>query len=73
MLIIKAFSDKYPNSGQLIGALVEFQNRIKDISQEDFYNNGTDIEVLVAILVDIICKNPKVTNIGVQLLSNLLS
>ena len=73
LLIIKAFSDKYPNSGQLIGALVEFQNRIKDISQEDFYNNGTDIEVLVAILVDIICKNPKVTNIGVQLLSNLLS
>lgn len=73
LLIIKDFSDKYPNSGQLIEALIEYQNRIRDISQDDFKNNGTEIEVLIAILVDIICKNPKITNIGIQLLSMLLS
>lgn len=73
LLIIKDFSEKYPNSGQLVGALTEFQNRIKDVSHDDFNINGTDIEVLIAILVDITCKNPKITNIGVQLMSTLLS
>ncbi|HDM9636643.1 TPA: reverse transcriptase, partial [Listeria monocytogenes] len=72
LLIIKVFSDLYPNSGQLIAALHEFEGRLLDLNYKDFRNIGTEVEVLIAILVDIIKKNPKITEIGVKLLSTLL-
>jgi len=72
LFIIKDFADSYPNSGQLVKALNEFKNRI-DSFEEDFIHNGTDIDTLISILVDIILKNPKITSIGIQLLSILLS
>ncbi|WP_270336028.1 hypothetical protein [Streptococcus macedonicus] len=52
--------------------LNEFKNRINSF-EEDFIHNGTDIDTLISILVDIILKNPKITSIGIQLLSILLS
>ncbi len=72
LFIIKIFSDLYPNSGQLIGALHEFEERLSDMDYADFQNTGTGIEVLIAILVDIVKKNPKLTEVGVKLLSSLL-
>ncbi|MGC7136155.1 RNA-directed DNA polymerase [Listeria ivanovii] len=72
LLIIKVFSDLYPNSGQLIAALYEFEERLLGMNYKDFKNIGTEVEVLIAILVDIIKKNPKITEIGVKLLSTLL-
>lgn len=56
LLIIKNFSDLYPNSGQLIGAFNEFDNRIFDWKNKDFINAGTDIGVLLAIVTDIVKK-----------------
>ncbi|WP_439444144.1 hypothetical protein ACSMFR_05805 [Listeria aquatica] len=72
LFIIKSFSDTYPNSGQLISALSEFENRLLDMNSTDFKNTGTEVEVIIAILVDIIKKNPKITEIGVKLLSTLI-
>lgn len=73
LLIIKNFSDLYPNSGQLIGAFNEFDNRIFDWKNKDFTNAGTDIGVLLAIVTDIVKKNPKSTESGVKTISLLLS
>jgi hypothetical protein len=70
---IKSFSDLYPNSGQLIGALKEFKERISDFKYEDFEKSGTDIIVLIVILIDVIQKNPKITQTGISLLSVLLN
>lgn len=72
LFIIKDFADRYPNSGQLVKALNELKNRIDSFEEEDFIHNGTDIDTLISILVDIILKNPKMTSIGIQLLSILL-
>ena len=68
LFIVKDFADRYPNSGQLVKVLNEFKNRINSF-EEDFIHNGTDIDTLISILVDIILKNPKITSIGIQLLS----
>ena len=73
LYIIKTFTTRYPNSGQLINALEEFKIRIESHKEDDFKVTGTDIKVLIAIVVDIIFHNPKITSIGVQLLSILLS
>lgn len=73
LFIIKDFADRYLNSGQLVKALNELKNRIDSFEEEDFIHNGTDIDTLISILVDIILKNPKITSIGIQLLSILLS
>lgn len=73
LYIIKIFTTKYPNSGQLIDALEEFKIRIESYKEDNFEVTGTEIKVLIAIVVDIIFYNPKITSIGVQLLSILLS
>lgn len=72
LMILKIFSDKHPNSGQLIAAFLEFENRIASFDYSDFEKTGTDIKVLIAILIDIIKKNPKVTEVGIKLLSTIL-
>jgi hypothetical protein len=73
MIIIKEFSDKFPNSGQLIGAFKEFDNRILGWENKDFIHVGTDIGVLLAIMTEIVKNNPKVTDSGVKTISYLLS
>ncbi|MFK4893795.1 RNA-directed DNA polymerase [Lactococcus petauri] len=72
LFIIKMFADKYPNSGQLIGALSEFEKRVQDFEYKDFESTGTQIDVLISVLVDIIKNNPKITEHGLKLLSVLL-
>ena len=71
LYIIKLFSEKYPNSGQLIGAFKEFEERIKDLSRSELEKSGTDISVLIAIITDLIRKNPKVTESGVKLFEKI--
>ena len=71
LYIIKLFSEKYPNSGQLIGAFKEFEERITDLSRSELEKSGTDISVLIAIITDLIRKNPKVTESGLKILSVL--
>lgn len=73
LFIIKILADKFPNSGQLTKALSEFEERIVDLNYDDFIKNGTSIEVLVSILLNIIKNNPKITVLGVKLLSILLN
>lgn len=73
LLIIREFSEAYPNSGQLIGAFKEFDSRISNWKNSDFVNAGTDIGVLLAIVTDIVKKNPKATESGVKTISLLLS
>lgn len=73
LLIIKKFADQYPNSGQLIGAFKEFDNRIVDWKLKDFEHAGTDIAVLLSIVTDIVKNNPKVTDSGVKTISYLLN
>ena len=73
LIIIKLFSDKFPNSGQLINAILEFENRIKKLKYDDFTKLGTDIITLIAIVFNIIDNNPKIIDVGVKLLSRLFS
>lgn len=73
LIIIKLFSDKFPNSGQLINAILEFENRIKKLKYDDFTKLGTDIITLIAIVFNIIDNNPKIIEVGVKLLSRLFS
>ncbi|WP_169729073.1 RNA-directed DNA polymerase [Atopobacter phocae] len=73
MYLIKLYADKYPNSGQLVGALKDFENRISDLSYEDLKNSGSNIVAIISILIDIIQNNPKITEPGIKLLSLLLN
>lgn len=72
LLLIKMFADAYPNSGQLIKALKEFEERIIHLSYDNFLETGTDLSVLLAITFKIVEDNPKVTDIGVKLISTLI-
>lgn len=72
LLLIRKFAEKYPNNGQLIRALNEFADRIAGLKYDDFENNGTNITVLIAMLIDILKKNPKMTDSIVILLSILI-
>ena len=72
LLLIRIFAEKYPNNGQLIRALNEFADRIAGLKYDDFENNGTNITVLIAILIDILKKNSKMTDSIVILLSILI-
>ena len=73
LLIIKMFSDKFPNSGQLIKAISDFEYRVVDLTSNDLLNNGTNISVLIAIVFNLIENNPKIIANGVKLLSILFS
>ncbi|WP_127069179.1 MULTISPECIES: RNA-directed DNA polymerase [unclassified Veillonella] len=72
LLLIKMFADAYPNTGQLIKALKEFEERIIHLSYDNFLETGTDLSVLLAITFKIVEDNPKVTDIGVKLISTLI-
>lgn len=73
LLIIKMFADKFPNSGQLIKAIFDFEHRILDLTSDELLKNGADISVLIAIVFNLIENNPKITANGVKLLSILFS
>ena len=73
LLIIKMFADKFPNSGQLIKAISDFEYRVVDLTSNDLLNNGTNISVLIAIVFNLIENNPKIIANGVKLLSILFS
>lgn len=73
LFIIKILSDRYPNSGQLIKAFSDFEYRIIELEFDDFKNSGTDIVVLISIIIDIIRNNPKTTEVGIKLLSVLFN
>lgn len=73
MIIIKLFADKFPNSGQLIKALKEFEKRIIKLEYNDFKKLGTEIDVLISIVFKIIENNPKVIDIGIKLLARLFN
>lgn len=72
LFCIKQLAIKFPNSGQLKAAFIEFENRIKGLKISDLKYMGTDLEVIFAIVADIIYRNPKVTEQGVRLLSLIL-
>ena len=73
LIIIKLFADKFPNSGQLIKALKEFEKRIIKLEYNDFKKLGTEIDVLISIVFKIIENNPKVIDIGIKLLARLFN
>lgn len=73
LFIIKILSDRYPNSGQLIKAFSDFEYRIRELEFDDFKNSGTDIVVLISIIIDVIRNNPKTTEVGIKLLSVLFN
>ena len=73
LIIIKLFADKFPNSGQLIKALKEFEKRIVKLEDNDFKKLGTEIGVLIAIVFKIIEDNPKVIDVGTKLLARLFN
>lgn len=66
LLHIYNFSTSHINSGQLIRPLDLFYN---DISK----NNIKDVDVLLAIMTDIILRNPRICPIGIAIISRLLS
>ena len=72
LMIIKIFSDNYPNSGQLIVALNEFERRISNMKNVEFDKVGIDLDVICSIVSDILLQNPKITETGVKLLSQIL-
>ena len=73
LIIIKLFADRFPNSGQLIKALKEFEKRIIKLEYNDFKKLGTEIDVLISIVFKIIENNPKVIDIGIKLLACLFN
>lgn len=66
LLHIYNFSTNHINSGQLIRLLDSFYN---DINKE----NVRDVDVLLAIITDIILRNPRICPIGIAIISKLLS
>ena len=69
LLQIKVLSDKFKNSGSLLKALTEvYKNRIILLKREP-----NDINQLISIIVSIIKNNPRTIEIGVIILSKLLT
>ena len=71
LLTIKMLADKYPNSGQLVKAIKEFEERIANLTLDELKHTGADVSVLIAITFDLVRNNPKIVDVGVKLLSRL--
>lgn len=69
LLLIHNLSEEYPNSGSVIRALTEFFERIHPIKVLKEY----DVDVLIAIAVDIAYHNPKTYPHIVAIVGKLLS
>lgn len=68
LLIIHQLSKKFPNSGSIVTALKEFDTHrlMEYVSRNDEYQ-------LVSIIIDIILDSPKVVDIGISIISKLIS
>lgn len=73
LLTIKMLADKHPNSGQLVKAIKEFEERIANLTLDELKHTGADVSVLIAITFDLMRNNPKIVDVGVKLLSRLFS
>lgn len=71
LLTIKMLADKHPNSGQLVKAIKEFEERIANLTLDELKHTGADVSVLIAITFDLVRNNPKIVDVGVKLLSRL--
>lgn len=67
LLILHGFSLRFPNSGTLVGALSEYHKRIMKIKRSNM------LPALVAIITDIICRNPRAYAVCVAILSHIIS
>lgn len=67
LLLINELSHKFPNSGQLVNALTEFQEKVINI--ERIYHNPLAI---IGIVVDIAYRNPKVYALSIGIVSIFL-
>lgn len=67
LLVIHLLSQKHPNSGSLVKALVGFMKRLGKLDKAP-----RDAEVLISIVTDIALKNPKTYPICAAILSRLL-
>lgn len=68
LLIIREFAKLYPNSGSLTAALSDFRKEI-ETSKEPHVRN----DILLAILTDIMLKNPRIYATSASIISKLLS
>lgn len=68
LLILYAFSQKFPNSGSLLRALSGFMKRLDKLKEAP-----GDAVVLISIITDIALKNPKTYPVCAAILSRLLS
>lgn len=68
LLIIREFAKLYPNSGSLTAALSDFRKEI-----ETFEDPHVRYDALLAILTDIMLKNPKIYATAASIISKLLS
>lgn len=69
LLLIHSLSEKYPNSGSLVTALVKYFNRI---TPEDFVKDSSSPVIMSAILIDIIYHNPKSYPVAIPILGRIL-
>lgn len=67
LLVIHLLSQKHPNSGSLVKALIGFMKRLGKLDKAP-----RDAEVLISIVTDIALKNPKTYPICAAILSRLL-
>lgn len=68
LLFILQFAKKYPNSGTLSKLLTNFQKRLPE--KKDFFE---DANVLCAIVVEIAMNSPKIYNMAISIISNLMN
>lgn len=68
LLIIHRLAEEYPNSGSLVKALFRFNKRIEKLDK-----TKQNLKVLIAILVDIMFKNPRTYPIASAILSKFLT
>lgn len=73
LLSIKLLSSRFPNSGQLVGALNDFEIRFQSQIKRKFIRESIDQMAILAIVMNIIYENPKITDVGIKFVSKILS
>lgn len=68
LLLVHTLAEQFPNSGSLVKALTAFRRRIEKLS-----NRHDDNPSLIALIVDVMYKNPRVYPQAASILSTLLS
>ena len=70
LLIIHSFAMKFPNSGQLMRALGEYYQTLKEIK---LIQEIKDVNQLISIVIDIAYHNPRTYFVSAAVLSELIS